>query len=97
MAEQIGLETSGRDLEFLADVPQRLEAEVARAEISMSEIARWEVGAVVRFDKVLGESVDLLAGDRLIARGEVVIVNDRYGLRVSEITHPDERVNGRRR
>jgi flagellar motor switch/type III secretory pathway protein FliN len=39
MAEQIGLETSGRDLEFLADVPQRLEAEVARAEISMTEIA----------------------------------------------------------
>lgn len=97
MAEQIGLETSGRDLEFLADVPQRLEAEVARAEISMTEIVRWEVGSVVRFDKVLGESVDLLAGDRLIARGEVVIVNDRYGLRVSEITHPDERVNGRRR
>ena len=97
MAEQIGLETSGRDLEFLADVPQRLEAEVARAEISMTEIARWEVGSVVRFDKVLGDSVDLLAGARLIARGEVVIVNDRYGLRVSEITHPDERVNGRRR
>ena len=97
MAEQIGLESSGRDLEFLADVPQRLEAEVARVEISMSEIARWEVGSVVRFDKVPGESVDLLAGDRLIARGEVVIVNDRYGLRVSEITHPDERVNGRRR
>ena len=97
MAEQIGLETSGRDLEFLADGPQRLEAEVARAEISMTEIARWEVGSVVRFDKVPGESVDLLAGDRLIARGEVVIVNDRYGLRVSEITHPDERVNGRRR
>ena len=97
MAEQIGLETSGRDLEFLADVPQRLEAEVARAEISMTESARWEVGSVVRFDKVPGESVDLLAGDRLIARVEVVIVNDRYGLRVSEITHPDERVHGRRR
>ena len=97
MAEQIGLDSSGRDLEFLADVPQRLEAEVARAEISMSEVARWEVGSVVRFDKVPGESVDLLAGGLLIARGEVVVVNDRYGLRVSEITHPDERVNGKRR
>lgn len=97
MAEQIGLDSSGRDLEFLADVPQRLEAEVARAEISMSEVARWEVGSVVRFDKVPGEPVDLLAGGQLIARGEVVVVNDRYGLRVSEITHPDERVNGKRR
>jgi len=97
MAEQIGLDSSGRDLEFLADVPQRLEAEVARAEISMSEVARWEVGSVVRFDKVPGESVDLLAGGQLIARGEVVVVNDRYGLRISEITHPDERVNGKRR
>lgn len=95
MAEQIGLESSGRDLEFLADVLQRLEAEVARVEISMSEIARWEVGSVVRFDKVPGEPVDLLAGDRLLARGEVVIVNDRYGVRVSEITHPDERVDGK--
>ena len=97
MAEQIGLDASGHDLEFLADVPQRLEAEVARTEISMSEVARWEVGSVVRFDKVPGEPVDLLAGGRLIARGEAVIINDRYGLRISEITHPDERVNGKRR
>ena len=97
MAEQIGLDASGHDLEFLADVPQRLEAEVARTEISMSEVARWEVGSVVRFDKVPGEPVDLLAGGRLIARGEVVSINDRYGLRISEITHPDERVNGKRR
>ena len=45
----------------------------------------------MKFDKIVGSTIDVLIGDRLIARGEVVVVNDRYGVRINEITHPDEK------
>jgi flagellar motor switch protein FliN/FliY len=45
----------------------------------------------VEFDKIAGESVEVLIGDQLIARGEVVVVNERFGVRISEITHPSEK------
>ena len=46
---------------------------------------------MVKFDKIVGSTIDVLIGDRMIARGEVVVVNDRYGVRINEITHPDEK------
>ena len=46
---------------------------------------------IVEFDKIAGESIELLIGDQLIARGEVVVVNERFGVRISEITHPSEK------
>jgi flagellar motor switch protein FliN/FliY len=52
---------------------------------------QWELGSVVMFEKIVGSPIDVLIGDRLIARGEVVVVNDSYGVRINEITHPDEK------
>jgi flagellar motor switch protein FliN/FliY len=76
-------------LRFVMDVPQHLEVEVGRSEVPLKEVMSWKVGSLVDLDKVAGEPVDVYAGDRLIARGEVVVVNDHYGVRVTEITHPD--------
>ena len=78
-------------LDFLADAPQVLQAEIARSQVSLYEVMLWKQGTVVKFDKIVGATIDVLIGDRLIARGEVVIVNDRYGVRINEITHPDEK------
>ena len=78
-------------LDFLADAPQVLQAEIARSEVSLYDVMLWKQGTVVKFDKIVGATIDVLIGDRLIARGEVVIVNDRYGVRINEITHPDEK------
>ncbi len=78
-------------LKFLADASHVMQAEIARTEISLQKVMQWELGSVVMFEKIVGSSIDVLIGDRLIARGEVVVINDRYGVRINEITHPDEK------
>lgn len=78
-------------LKFLADASHVLQAEIARTDISLQKVMQWELGSVVMFEKIVGSPIDVLIGDRLIARGEVVVVNDRYGVRINEITHPDEK------
>ncbi|MBC8257933.1 MAG: FliM/FliN family flagellar motor switch protein [SAR324 cluster bacterium] len=78
-------------LNFLADTPQLMQAEIARTDISLHEVMIWKKGTVVKFEKIVGSTIDIMIGDRLIARGEVVIVNDRYAVRLSEVTHPDEK------
>ena len=82
------------NLEFLNDVSQQIQVELARKEIPMKTIMSWKKDTVVEFEKIAGESVEVLIGDKLIARGEVVVVNDRFGLRISEITHPSENPGG---
>ena len=78
-------------LDFLADAPQVIQAEIARSKVSLYDVMLWKQGTVVKFDKIVGSTIDILIGDRLIARGEVVVVNDCYGVRINEITHPDEK------
>ena len=78
-------------LDFLGDAQQVMQAEIARSKVSLYDVMLWRQGTVVKFDKIVGSTVDVLIGDRLIARGEVVVVNDRYGVRINEITHPDEK------
>lgn len=86
------LEDVAHSVKFIEDVPMRLHAEIARTNMPLRNILSWKNGSVVRFDKIVGEPIDLLIGEQLIARGEVVVVNDRYGIRISEITRPDEKV-----
>ena len=78
-------------LDFLADAQQVIQGEIARSKVSLHDVMLWRQGTVVKFDKIAGSTIDVLIGDRLIARGEVVVVNDRYGVRINEITHPDEK------
>ena len=83
--------SSLHQLKFLADASHVLQAEIARTDISLQKVMQWELGSLVMFEKIVGSPIDVLIGDRLIARGEVVVVNDRYGVRINEITHPDEK------
>ena len=83
-------ESTLHKLKFLADASQVMQAEIARSNISLNEVMLWKKGTVVILDKMVGSTIDVLIGDRLIARGEVVVINDRFGVRISEITHPDE-------
>ena len=79
-------------ISFLSDTLQVMQAEIARKEFSLNEVMSWSNETVVLFDKIVGSPIDILIGERLIARGEVIIVNDRYGIRINEITHPDEKI-----
>ena len=84
-------ESTLHKLKFLADASHVMQAEIARTDISLNEVMLWKQGTVVILDKIVGSTIDVLIGDRLIARGEVVVINDRFGVRISEITHPDEK------
>jgi flagellar motor switch protein FliN/FliY len=77
-------------IEFIYDVPLRLSVEIGQAQMSVRDILALQVGKLVEFNKVVGEPMDITVSGRLMARGEIVVVNERYGVRISEVTRPDE-------
>ncbi len=77
-------------IDFMHDVPLSLSAEIGQTYLSVREILALNVGKVVEFTKVVGEPMDITVSGRLMARGEIVVVNERYGVRISEVTRPDE-------
>jgi len=74
-----------RGLEFLGGIELEALVELGRARLTIGEVLELGPGSVVRLDKMLGDPVELMIRDRLIARGEVVVVDDKFGLRVTEI------------
>ena len=88
-----GAETdSSRRLEFLLDVPLDITVELGRSRMSIQDLLALSPGSVIELDKMAGEALDILVNDRLIARGEAVVVNDKFGIRITEIVSPTERI-----
>ncbi len=81
-----------RSVEFLLDVPLEVTVELGRCRLTIGEILRLTKGATVELDKVAGEPLDVRVNGQLIARGEAVIVNDKFGVRLSEVVSRSERV-----
>ena len=81
---------------FIEDVPLLIIAEIGRTQISVQKVLNLKKGNLVEFNKIVGEPMDVVAGGRLMARGEIVVVNERYGVRISEVTRPDEKIGERR-
>ena len=84
--------TTKHKIGFLSDTQQVLQAEIARKNFSLNEVMLWNKETVVLLDKIVGSPIDIIVGERLIARGEVIVVNDHFGVRISEITHPNEKI-----
>jgi len=83
-------ETPYHKIDFISDVPLRLSVEIGQTTMSIKEILALVQGSIVEFTKVVGEPMDITISGRLMARGEIVVVNERYGVRISEVTRPDE-------
>jgi flagellar motor switch protein FliN/FliY len=83
-------------IKFLEDVPMIMNIEIGRCDMTIRDILNLKAGSVVQFTKIVGEPMDILVAERLMARGEVVVVNERYGIRISEVTRPDEKIGDRR-
>ncbi|MFP4306533.1 MAG: flagellar motor switch protein FliN [Desulfococcaceae bacterium] len=81
-----------RDLEFILDIPLSLTVELGRTRMPIADLLKLGEGAVVELDRPSGGPVDILANDRLIARGDVVVVKEKYGVRITEIVTPAERI-----
>jgi len=76
---------SVRDLEAVYDIPVQVSAVLGKAKIEVSQLLKLGRGAVVELDRKVGEAIDIYVNDRLVARGEVVVVEDRLGVTMTEI------------
>jgi flagellar motor switch protein FliN/FliY len=82
------------DLNLLLDIPLEITVELGRAKIQIQELLDLGPGSAISLSKLEGEPVDILANDKLIARGEVVLQNKKYGIRITEITSRMNRIKG---
>jgi flagellar motor switch protein FliN/FliY len=80
------------DLNLLLDIPLEITVELGRASIPIQELLDLGPGSAVTLSKLEGEPVDILANEKLIARGEVVLQNKKYGIRITEITSRMDRI-----
>lgn len=90
--EQSDQKTERRDLEMILDIPVRLSVELGRTKVTIKQLLEMAQGSVVELDGLAGEPMDILINGYLIAQGEVVVVEDKYGIRITEIISPSERV-----
>ena len=84
--------STGNDLNMVLDIPVQLTVEVGRTRIPIKQILQLAQGSVVELETVAGEPMDVLVNNYLIAQGEVVVVNDRFGIRLTDIVTPSERM-----
>jgi flagellar motor switch protein FliN/FliY len=80
---------SARDLEAVYDIPVRVSAVLGKATMQVNQLLKLGRGAVVELDRKVGEAIDIYVNNRLVARGEVVVVEDRLGVTMTEIIKTD--------
>lgn len=85
-----GLE--GRGIDLLLDIPLEVAVEVGRSRILVRDLLQLQEGSLVELDKLAGDPLDLYVNGRLIARGEAVVVNEKFGLRLTDVVSPSERI-----
>ena len=83
-----------RSLDFLMEVPLKVTVELGRKKMRISELLNLAKGAVVELEKVAGEPLDVLVNDQLVARGEAVVINDKFGVRLTDVVDRKDRVSG---
>ena len=81
------------DLDFVLDIPLTINVELGRNRMLIGELLQLGQGSVVELTKLAGEPMDVYVNSRLIARGEVVVVNEKFGVRLTDIVSPAERIN----
>ena len=83
-----------RSLDLLMDVPLQVTVELGRKRMRIADLLSLSKGSVVELAKVAGEPLDVRVNDQLIARGEAVVINDKFGVRLTDVVSTSERVNG---
>lgn len=81
-----------QDFEMILDIPVQMTVELGRTRISIRNLLQLSHGSVVELDGLAGEPMDVLVNGTLIAQGEVVVVNDKFGIRLTDIVTPSERM-----
>lgn len=80
------------DMDMVMDIPVTISMEIGRTRISIRNLLQLSQGSVVELDRLAGEPMDVLVNDTLIAHGEVVVVNDKFGIRLTDVISQSERI-----
>lgn len=89
-------EAEARNLNMLLDIPLQVTVELGRTKHSVKEILQLASGSIIELDRLAGEPVDILVNNRLIAKGEVVVIDENFGVRITDIISQKERINNLR-
>lgn len=81
-----------RDMDFLLDIPLEVTVELGRTRMLIKDLLQLGQGSVIELEKLAGEPMEILVNNKLIARGEVVVVNEKFGIRLTDIISPTERI-----
>lgn len=81
-----------QDINFLLDIPLEVTVELGRTRMLIKDLLQLGQGSVVELDKIAGEPMEILVNSKLVARGEVVVVNEKFGIRLTDIISPTERI-----
>jgi flagellar motor switch protein FliN/FliY len=80
------------DLNLILDIPLDISVELGKVKMPVNELLRLGQGSIIELQKSVGEALDIYVNNKLVAKGEVVILDDKFGVRVSDIINPIERV-----
>lgn len=87
-----GSATKDRNLNLILDIPLKVTVELGRTKMPVSELLNLTQGSVIELMKLAGEPMEVLVNEKLIARGEAVVVNEKFGVRLTDIISPTERI-----
>ena len=93
-AEGAATAEAPRNFDLLLDIPLEITVEIGRTRLAIRELLALGAGSVVELAKLAGEPLDVLINGKPVARGEAVMVNDKFGVRLTEIASPSERIAG---
>ena len=85
-------EVDRKNLDFILDIPLQVTVELGRTKLLVKDVLQLNQGAVVELTKLAGEPLDIFVNSKLVARGEAVVVNEKFGVRLVDIVSPNERV-----
>ena len=80
------------NLDFILDIPLKISVELGRTKLLVNELLQLAQGSVIELNKLAGEPLEVFVNDKLIARGEAVVVNEKFGVRITDIMSPMERI-----
>jgi len=90
--EENETELDRKNLDFILDIPLQVTVELGRTKLLVKDVLQLNQGAVVELTKLAGEPLDIFVNSKLVARGEAVVVNEKFGVRLVDIVSPNERV-----
>ena len=85
-------DSGAKDLDFILDIPLELSVELGRTSMLVNDLLQLGQGSIVELNKLAGEPLEILINHKLVARGEAVVVNEKFGVRLTDIVTPIERV-----